>query len=82
MSLRFQPVQVETGSGDTDGQLVFRDGFLVAVLVRLSEEHEDDAGKWFLEAGLGRVNNPDPPRFADLDAAQSWIADRLSSWHH
>jgi hypothetical protein len=67
-------VQVETGSGDTDGQLVFRDGFLVAVLVRLSEEHEEDAGKWFLEAGLGRVNDGPAAKFF-----HAWFASELRS---
>ena len=78
MSLRLQPVQVATGSDDADSQLVFEDGFIVAVLVQLSDEHEADAGKWFLEAGFGRVDHPNPPKFADLDEAQDWIAERLS----
>jgi hypothetical protein len=78
MSLRLQPVNVATGSHDTESQLVFSDGFLVAVLVHLSEEHEADADKWFLEAGFGRVDHPDPPTFADLDEAQSWIEQRLA----
>ena len=47
MSLRFQPVQVATGSNDQESLLVFHESFLVAVLVRLSDEHEVDAGKWF-----------------------------------
>jgi hypothetical protein len=32
---------------------------------------------WFLEAGFGPVGHPDPPTFADLDVAQSWIEQRL-----
>jgi len=78
MSLHLQPVQVSTGSADTESHLVFDDGFLVAVLVRLSDEHEADAGKWSLEAGFGRVDDPSPPTFADLDEAQGWISDQLS----
>jgi len=77
MSLRLQPVRVATGSDDTESQLVFEDGFLVAVLVRLSEQHATDAGKWFLEAGFGRVDDPNAPTFADLDEAQAWIAGQL-----
>ncbi|CAM3260816.1 MULTISPECIES: hypothetical protein [Methylobacterium] len=77
MSLRLQPVQVGTGSEDQESQLVFHEGFLVAVLVRLSEMHEADAGKWFLEAGFGMVDDPCPPTFADIDAAQDWICGRL-----
>lgn len=79
MNLRLQPVQVATKSDDTDSQLVFADGFLVAVLVRLSEQHEDDAGRWFLEAGFGPIDLNCPPLFIDLDEAQTWILDQLSS---
>ena len=78
MSLRLQPVQVATGSYDTEGQLVFADGFLAAVLVRLSGFHEDLAGMWFLEAAFGRVDDPCPRMFADLDEAQGWIEQRLA----
>ena len=77
MSFRLQPVQVATGSDDTESQLVFADGFLVAVLVRLSDDHGDEAGMWFLEVGFGRVDDPRQPKFADLDVAQAWIRDRL-----
>ena len=55
MNLRLQPVQVATGSADTESQLVFAAGYLVAVLVRLSDDHQDEAGMWFLEAGFGPV---------------------------
>jgi hypothetical protein len=78
MSLRLQPVHVSTGSHDTESHLVFAEGFLVAVLVQLSGEHEDEAGMWFLEAGFGRLDHPDPPKFGDLDGAQAWIAQRLA----
>ena len=77
MSLFLQPVQVATGSDDHESRLVFSDGFLVAVLVRLSAQHEDGAGRWFLEAGFGPLDDPRAPVFVDLDAAQAWIRDRL-----
>ena len=48
-------MQVATGSYDTEGQVVFADGFLVAVLVRHSDQRDDLAGMWFLEAGFGRM---------------------------
>ena len=72
-------MQVATNSDDTESQLVFADGFLVAILVRLSEQHEDDAGKWFLEAGFGRVDDLNAPLFTDLDEAQAWILEQLPS---
>lgn len=77
MNLRFQPVRVATGSDDQESQLVFHDGFLVAVLVQLSDMHETDAGNWYLEAGFGRVADLNPPLFADLNQAQVWIVDKL-----
>lgn len=78
MNLRLQPVLVATGSDDGEGQLVFHDHALVAVLTHLSDEHEAEAGKWFLEAGFGRVDDPNPPLFTSLDDAQAWIAHQLA----
>ena len=78
MTLRLKPVQVATGF-DEDGMLVFAGDRLVAVLVRLSEAHEDlgVAGHWHLEAGfgLGRTGKERP--FPDLEAAQAWISQHL-----
>ena len=78
MSLHLQPVRVATGSHDEESELVFSEDLLVAVLVRLSEEHGDEAGMWFLEAGFGRVDDPNPPKFANLDEAQDWIERQLT----
>ena len=78
MRLHLQPVQVATGSNDTKSHLVFADGFLVVVLVQLSEQHEDEAGRWFLEAGFGCVDHSNTPTFANLEEAQAWITRQLS----
>ena len=77
MSLHLQPVRIAAGGHDTEGQLVYREGFLVAVLVLLSDDHEDEAGRWFLEAGFGRLNTVHPPTFVDLDEAQDWVMRQL-----
>lgn len=77
MNLTLQPVQVATDSDDKESQLVFHDGFLVAILVHLSDWHDADAGKWFLEAGFGRFAKMRAPLFEGLDAAQTWITDQL-----
>ena len=77
MILSLQAVQVATSSDDTESQLVFADGFLVAVLVRLSAQHGEDTGKWLLEAGFGPLAPACPPLFADLAAARAWIMRRL-----
>ena len=79
MNLHLQPVRVATSSQDSNGQLVFADGFLVAVLVRLSDQHGADVGLWFLEAGFGLTAVMSAPLFLDLDAAQDWIERHLSS---
>lgn len=78
MSFALQPVRVATGVADEDGCLVFENGRLVAVLVRLSDEHENLSGKWFLEHGFGRLDGPTHPTFENIDAAQDWLETRLS----
>ncbi|GEP07686.1 hypothetical protein [Methylobacterium oxalidis] len=77
MNLDLKPVRVATGSGDEEGRLIFADGYLVAVLVQLSDEHGAEARKWFFEAGFGQLAGPDQPTFADLDEAKAWITRRL-----
>lgn len=78
MSLFLQPVRVATGS-DEEGMLVFTDDQrLVAVLTRLGDQHEELSGRWFLEANFGRLDGLHHLTFADLDAAQDWISERLT----
>lgn len=70
-----QPIRVRTGSEDREGRLVLIDGELAAVLVRLDDDmHEQDRGKWFLEAEFSRLSRPTP--FVSLDEAQHWL------WQH
>jgi hypothetical protein len=76
MKLTTTPVQVATGH-DEEGCLVFGDDRLLAVLVRLSNQHEDVAGQWFLEAGFGELDRRHHPIFADLEAGLEWIVSRL-----
>lgn len=76
MNLTLQPVMVDTGE-EGEGCLVFAGGWLVAVLVRLSDNHADTEGFWFLEKGFGRLDCPDPPSFSDLATAQQWIREHL-----
>ena len=78
MTLHLPPVQVATGSDDAESRLVFDDGFLAAVLVQLSDQHAEDAGKCFLEAGFGRVDEYAAPLFDDLGEAQTWIEAHLA----
>jgi hypothetical protein len=79
MTFTLRPVRVATGL-DEEGMLVF-DGEqrLVAVLTHLSGQHEEIAGKWFLEVGFGQIDMTRHPVFADLDEAQRWIRGQLDS---
>jgi hypothetical protein len=70
-----QPTRL--AADDADGLLVFSDAGLVAVLVRLSELHEQAAGQWFLEAGFGELDRHRHAIFPDLRSAQNWIAERI-----
>jgi hypothetical protein len=77
MNLTLQPVCVGNCS-DEEGMLVFDENQrLVAVLTHLSDENEVAPGQWFLEVGFGLLDGLDHPTYADLEAAQEWIAQRL-----
>ena len=79
MSLHLQSVRVATGP-DEEGLLVFTgDRRLVAVLTHLSDQHDELAGHWFLEAGFGLLGGCSHPTFTDLDAAQDWMGRHLAS---
>nr|WP_205520649.1 hypothetical protein [Propylenella binzhouense] len=71
-----KPVKIDTGSPDEEGRLAFAGDRLVAVLVLLSDEHAE-AGKWFLEAGFGKLNVRPEPVFRDLAEASRWIEAQL-----
>jgi len=78
MMCQLQSVRVSTGSDDEEGQLVFHEGQLVAVLVRLSDQHERDAGRWVVEAGFGPADVARHHVFANLQDAQEWVVERAS----
>jgi hypothetical protein len=69
--------QVRLGNvDDTDGALVYREDVLAAVLSRLSVEHGERAGRWFIEIGFGAC--PDSGiDFETFEAACAWIESRL-----
>lgn len=77
MELTLQPVIVATGE-DGEGFLVFGDGVLFAVLVRLSSAHGGQAGCWFLEKGFGILDAPQPEPFETVDDATAWIRGRIA----
>jgi hypothetical protein len=81
IKLTFQPIQVDTGSADEDGQLVLANGKLVAILVRLSDEHEqaEFRGAWFVEASFGSWTGCAGKMFSTLEDAEAWIVQRLDA---
>jgi hypothetical protein len=76
MSVELKEIQIASDY-DHDGRLILIDGRLVAVMVRLSELHEQLAGRWYLETGYGVLKN-ERPSFLDLDSAVEWIQCRLT----
>jgi hypothetical protein len=81
MSLTLPPVRLGTGS-DEEGLLVFDDDQrLVAVLTHLGEQYGGVSGHWYLEAKFGLLDGLDHPTYADLDAAQESIRQRLARGH-
>ena len=79
MTFTLQPVQVGNGV-DEEGLLVFDDAQrLLAVLTHLGEQYGGVSGHWYLETGFGRLEGPNHPTFADLDAAQEWLSQRLTA---
>lgn len=77
MNLKFEPVMVHTGSDDEEGLLVFANDRLVAVLVRLSKQHEKSAGCWFVESSFGIRDRH--RTFTDVSSAEAWISGELAA---
>lgn len=78
--LAMSPIQVNTGSRDTDGRLVLADAHLVAVLVRLEgEEHGSLRGSWLLEAGFGPCQAVALNAFPTLRDAGTWIQAQVNA---
>ena len=77
MSIAFKPVFVATEN--SEGRLVFHGKWLLAVLVRLSSIHGEEAGSWFLEAGFGPLDKGAHPTFVTLEAAEAWIAGQVAA---
>jgi hypothetical protein len=76
VSLTVQTIRI-ANRDDDHGALVFTGEFLIAVLSRLSSEHGDHAGWWYLECSFGpAVDHRDS--FPSLEEACAWIEERIS----
>jgi hypothetical protein len=79
MPIDRQDVSVDTRSEDQQGCLLFAEGKLVAVLVRLANHvHGSDRGAWYVEAGFGRCATILPPLFATLEDAETWVCRQVA----
>lgn len=85
LDVTFQPMLVETGTADEEGQLVHTNGRLVAVLIRLADPGHSpaDRGKWQLEVGFGPCAVEAPDAFAALADAEAWVRRQFArpGWH-
>ena len=76
--LRFEPVVVGH-SDDVEGQLIFEQDRLLALIVRLSWIHGAHQGRWFLEACfIPKASSPPAAFFASIDEAEAWIQSQLT----
>ncbi|GLS46982.1 hypothetical protein [Methylobacterium brachythecii] len=72
-----QPIAVDTDSSDCKGMLVLANGMLVAVLVQLNHSEEKQKGRWFIEAGFGRLRDLRQRPFDTLDDATRWLRQQM-----
>jgi hypothetical protein len=77
MALELQSVKLAL-ENDTDGRLVFADGRLIALLSKLSDQHAENAGRWYLEYGIGKLGFQEA-NFADLEEASRWIENTIAA---
>ena len=77
-----QLVRVATGSSDDEGCLLYANGTLVAMLVKLSDPtHGKLLGTWFTEWGFGNsYPRGKAPVFDNIDAAERWLGEMLAEW--
>lgn len=55
------PIKIATKDEVLEGNLLFVEGALVAVASHLSDSHNGEGGKWFVEAAFARLD-PKPVR--------------------
>ena len=75
--IEFQPVRMAMDS-DEEGRLVFVNGRLAAVAVRLSDDHGELTGQWFVEAAFGPYQRPVYPTFQEIGLLEGWVTEYRS----
>jgi hypothetical protein len=66
VTIEVHPVRVDTGGPNEDGLVALHAGKLIAVFVRLSSLHDDNAGQWYAEKLFGRLDRPITPVFREI----------------
>jgi hypothetical protein len=74
MTPRFERVELRA-SRDHEGVILFDGDVLVAILAKLSEDHGEAAGRWFIEFLPGMEGQRLPEPFAALPDAVRWIEE-------
>ncbi|HXH16603.1 MAG TPA: hypothetical protein VNJ10_10795 [Sphingomonas sp.] len=75
MTVSFQEILLDVGTGDDQGLLVLREGRLVAVLSRLGPMHGELCGTWFVESMFRGTSPIIKQTFADPDDFSAWLSD-------
>lgn len=81
MDVALSPSRVNTGTSDEDGFLIYANGKLTGILVRLDDNcHEPEMrARWFLEAAFGPLSTTGAVHFKDPAEAAEWVTRRLHS---
>ncbi len=84
MKVTWQSVRVGSSlSQEEDGQLVFVNGALAAILICRSDENEElgVTGAWFIDAGFGPISGVEET-FRTFEDAATWILRRYKNWEY
>jgi hypothetical protein len=80
LNFTYQPIRVLIDGHDSEGRLIFADGQLSAVIVRLDgpAHNPEHKGRWNLEAGFGKCDVRDAPLFKTPEEAGAWVEQTLT----
>lgn len=77
-SVQFKPVDTVVHGVD-DARLVFIDGKLGAVVVKLGDVFGDLAHSWHAEAAFNSFERMSEKTFPDLNAIEKWIVKQMAT---
>ena len=77
-----QQVRFTTGTADNDGVLIYLEGELALVLVRLEDwSHGHSRGRWLVKAAFGPYSDGGPGLFDGPERAEEWITNQQALLH-